>query len=746
MPSLVEKAIDLAVNGLNNLNGTHFLDELVRQLSELIGSDYTFVSELSEDCQNAKTRALHAKSQNSEGFSYPLEGTPCQGLITNDACCFPQGIPNLFPDDQFLIDMEIEGYLGISLRNNEGRVFGIMAALFKQPITKKEQILSAFKVLSIRAAAELERAQYEQALKYQINDLAHQNEQLRVAQQIYDYTSDGIIVTDSDNNIIYINERIEQMSGYNKEELLGKSPRRLNSGLQSIDFYKQLWQSLQTNGHWQGEFLNRHKDGTTYPIATAITVIPNEKGEPRKHVAIHRDITKEKQTQKLINFQATHDLLTGLLNRHEMSKQIDHHICNSKPNEKQYAFILFDLNNFSEINDNLGYKQGDACLRETAKRIRAGTPDQATIARLSADQFAALIAIEKREDVDQLLKSITNEFDDPFVTPNNYPQKLSLSIGVSFYPNDSSNAEDLHINAEEALRLAKTNSKESTILFNSGLKKQVERRKRVRYRLKLAIRDRLITPFFQPIIDIKTGKLTHCEALARWHDEELGQVFPDEFIPISEEFGLTTKLGLLMSEKSIQAISQLNQRFNQSIGVTINRSPQEFNTIKSQDPLVEIARKNNYPLEKVTIELTESLMIHNPRRAKEQLNKLRDLGFVLAMDDFGTGYSSLAYLKNLPFHALKIDRSFVQDIYQKVESKMLVKAIIEMAKNFKMKTIAEGVEDAKQLEILKKLGCDYAQGYYFSKPLPIKHFEKYLISEHLDSPPHQENMCSKINA
>ncbi len=724
MSNLLQKAVQIASGELNAKNTDDYFVELVQSLAELLSADYVFISEL-QNPQQAKTLAAIADYQIIDNFEYDLNGTPCYDLTLQGLCCFKDHVCEQFPGDTLLAKMNAQAYLGIALRDREQSVVGLLTAVFKKPVVQSDDILQVFNLFQARATAELERQQYEQLLTQTIDELKQQSNSLVVASQVYDFMSDGIIITDVNQKIVYINNAMEEISGYTRDEVMGKNPRVFSSGLHSRQFYKYMWRQLNENGKWQGEFKNRRKNGEIYTINTAMTVIRNGDGQVNNHIAIQKDVTLEKEAREIIAYQTSHDQLTGLLNRYEFNGVIDKTLNRVGKDHSQWAFILIDLDDFKEINESRGHVIGDQVISAVALRLKNIARGAGILSRLGGDEFALFAPANESGQVISTINNMLEVFRFPFILVDGSQFTLTASIGVSLFPSDADKANSLYAHADQALYQAKSQGKNAYVFFTQEMEDRARRQQSVRVRLKKAIAEKAIEPYFQPIVNFATNEVTYCEALARWHDHELGAVYPNEFIPIAENYGLMPELGSCIAEKAIGTIAELNRQLVTPIGIAINRSPREFITC-DREPLLEIAVAHKFPVNLITVEITESLMVNDPERAQQQLQELRLAGFKLAMDDFGTGYSSLAYLKQFPFHVLKIDRAFINDLTESQESYTLVKTIIEMANNFKMKTVAEGVETADQLKLLKKLGCDYGQGFYLAKPMTADKLSDYM--------------------
>lgn len=721
-----ERLIQLTSHELNHLYGEDYFIKLVNKLADIVEADYAFVGKFEDEITHARTIALWGNGSLQDNFSYALKDTPCHDLTSKESCCIPKDIANLYPNDQLLIDMGISAYLGVALKNSLGEIIGLLVALFEEPITDISQKQLIFDIFSVRASSELDRFTYEHLLAEKVTELQQQNQQLQIAGNIFQYANDGLIVSDQHNIITDINPALERMTGYNRGELIGQHLKMLNDDLLPSEGYQAIKASLHASSSWHGEYMHRHKNGDSYPTYNSISTLPDKHNEMSYFITITRDIREEKEAQEKIAYQASHDQLTGLKNRYAFEKQLALTLPNISTGQTG-VFLLFDIDNFKTINDSIGHISGDTLLQEITHRLKMKTKETDLISRLGGDEFALFTTVSSQKALHQRVDEIVALFNSPFDIEHGLSVSATTSIGISLYPDDASDTTTLFKNADQALYQAKDIGRNNVAYYNSELKTAVDRHQKVLQRLVQAIDANKIETYFQPIIEIESGRITHCEALARWYDEELGPVQPMEFIHIAESNGLMRQLGPLIFTKATEHIIELNRQLCTQLGVSINQSPQEFIGVSEPDTaLIAQAKEKGLSPELICIELTESLTIKNPELAKKHLSSLRSEGISLSMDDFGTGYSSLIYLKHFPFSYIKIDRGFIKDITSDNEDYLIVKTIVEMAHNFGMKTIAEGVETAKHLEMLTAIGCDYAQGYLYTPALPIQEFIAYL--------------------
>lgn len=727
----IKNTLQTAVQEVSHLSGDNYFISLVDKLAALVEADYTFISLLEAENTLSQTIAAWGKGQIIDNFSYNLADTPCQDLRSEGVCCFSSNIVERYPLDELLVDLRIESYIGIALYDGEGMVIGLLVALFEREIELKneEMLKDVLLVFSLRAAVEIERYSDELQLKKRIEQLESKNKELRIAKQIYDYTHDGIIVSDENNLITYVNHAIRTQSGYEQQELLGKNPTIISSGLYEQPFYEEMWHRVLDKGFWQGELLNRDKGGQTYPVLTSISSIPGVDGSTVNYVAIYRDISEQKEAQQLISYQAAHDQLTNLYNRYEFKGQLKQRLVHANRQGEIGALLFLDIDNFKLINDTMGHIAGDLLLKQIGQRLKDNLRDDDLLARLGGDEFSIFATVDDSITVDILANKVLMLFNQPFQLDKGREIRATTSIGICLYPTDTQDLDELLASADQALYSAKDFGRNNFTYFTNALRAKALREQQVQQRLQSAIENELLDVHLQPIMDVRTGEISHLEALARWNDAELGQVFPDEFISVAEHSGMIRRLGLQIAKKAIIYTQQLSATLNRPLQVSINRSALEFELLNDElDPLFNLVTELDFDPSCLCIEVTESLMLKNPKMAQASLKRLREYGFSLSMDDFGKGYSSLSYLKHFTFDSLKVDRSFVHEINDDQDDFILVKTIIEMAHNFGMKTIIEGVETQIQLDVVRKLGCDYVQGYLLTPGLNFKEISAYLHS------------------
>ncbi len=448
----------------------------------------------------------------------------------------------------------------------------------------------------------------------------------------------------------------------------------------------------------------------------------DKQGKPIRCTGTVFDITERIRSQEKIVQQAHYDSLTGLPNRFLSLDRLSQQIRESLRDKSLMALLFIDLDDFKKINDSLGHEVGDNILIEAAKRLQSVVRSGDTVGRLGGDEFIVLLrGLSSTADSQSVADNLLNAFRDSFLIDKR-ELILTASVGIAIYPDDGGDSSELLRNADSAMYHAKKNGRNTYSYYTYEMNNEVSRRLAVEEQLRGAMERRELYVVYQPQVDVMSGEMVGCEALLRWNNPVLGEVYPDEFISIAEHTGVIVPIGEFVILDALQVVSRMRKDYSKDFKVAVNLSPRQF-----RDPglvsFIEMnLRQSQLPCECLELEITEGVLMSGYSYIDKALSTLDDIGVSIAMDDFGTGYSSLNYLRQYPFHILKIDRSFIQDIdeKEKEEGKELVNAAISMAHALGLKVVAEGVEKGSQWEILKSLGCDYAQGYLFSRPMPIE--------------------------
>ncbi len=539
---------------------------------------------------------------------------------------------------------------------------------------------------------------------------------LNLASRIFEQAGEGIMVTDQQGVILSVNSAFTRITGYSEQQALGKTPALLKSGLNDSMFYQDLWQQLIEQGYWQGEITNRKANGELYPQWLTISAINNSYGQLSHYIGIFSDISKNKKTQQRIKHLANHDELTGLANRSLLMERLDHCLSQAKRHNENMAVLFIDLDHFKQINDTLGHDIGDQLLKQASQRMLNTLRTMDTVARLGGDEFVIILNKVHIEEIHRLVARIIDQVSRVFEI-DQHTCYVSASIGISLYPEDSLDAVGLLKNADIAMYQAKENGRNQFQFFDPQMKLKSLQRINLEAALRSALEQKSIYLLYQPKINIQTDQIIGIEALARWKDQIFGQISPNQFIPIAEQSGLMTSLG---EEIMHQVASQMQQWEKQ--GLTLPNLAINLSIRQLQDPtfvnVLQYLIDNNPSLKgKITLEITESMLMDKISKISLLLKQFASMGFLISIDNFGTGYSSLSYLKRLPIHELQIDKSFIDTIDKNDEDYAITQAIVTLAQVLNLRIVAKGVESEQQLQILKNLYCNTVQGYIYHPPL-----------------------------
>ena len=640
----------------------------------------------------------------------------------------PMIVPDASRDERFSDNPLVIGgpgigfYAGVPLVTPAGIRLGTLCVIDTVARSITHDQLDAVKALADSVMAYLD-------LRYSHKQIRKYVEDLQLAASIFDSASEAMLVTDSENRIITINPAFSKITGYSLNEIIGKTPKLLGSKKQSKAFYKQMWEELNSTGRWSGELWNKRKDGELYAEWLSISVIYNEDGTKRMHLAIFSDVTEKKQASEIIWQQANFDTLTELPNRRMFRDRLDHEIRKSERDNNSLALLLIDLDKFKEVNDTLGHDMGDILLQKAAQRITESVRASDTVARLGGDEFIVLLSeLSEISHAEDIALKIIATLAKPFYLGVEATY-ISASVGITLYPNDATDIESLMKNADQAMYLSKKQGRNRFSYFTPILQEAAQKRLYLTNELRGALAANQFEVYYQPIVELATGNIHKAEALIRWHHPERGLISPAEFIPLAEETGLIVPIGDWVFKQAIQQVKQWRSRFHESFQISVNKSPvQLHHEDDAGASWPEYLEQQGVPGQSITIEITEGLLLHADEDINKKLLNFRDVGIQVSIDDFGTGYSSLAYLKKFDIDYLKIDQSFVRNLESDASNQALCKAIIVMAHELGFKVIAEGVETEMQGTLLQAAGCDYGQGYLFSRPVPSLALEKSLMS------------------
>ncbi|MCG9739329.1 EAL domain-containing protein [Shewanella insulae] len=574
--------------------------------------------------------------------------------------------------------------------------------------------------LSVPVDGRDEVAKMAMALNAMLSERQKANRELSLASAVFEYCTEGIVVTDKDNLIEAVNPAFTQITGYTLEEVKGRSPAILNSHQQPHHFYEQMWQSLKQYGKWQGEIWNKRKNGQIYPEYLAITVVKDDKGRVVQHIGLFLDISNRKKYEQDIWYKSNYDALTNLPNRQLYNARLSQMLQLAEQRCCSVAVLFIDLDRFKYINDIYGHAVGDELLQVAAARLEALLEQHDFVARLSGDEFVVVMGHTKHQgEIEQRAKLILQHLSSPFGINRN-ELLISASVGISCYPSNGTSVEVLTRNAETAMYQAKQDGRNCFGYFSADMNNNMLARITLEQSLRSAVLQHEFCLHYQPIVDTSSGEGLALEALLRWRHPQKGLVPPDEFIPIAEETGLIEPIGEWVIQQALRDLSDWHLQ-GMMINMAINVSSRQ---LSHGDPthfacmLNGLLQKFDVAPQYVHIEITESILMADTELSLKALTAIRHLGVEIYLDDFGTGYSSLSYLKQFPISVIKIDKSFVDNMLEDRADANLIKAIINMGQSLDMRLVAEGVETEPQRSFLQGLGCDFVQGYLISKPLP----------------------------
>ncbi|WP_417782345.1 EAL domain-containing protein [Terasakiella pusilla] len=606
------------------------------------------------------------------------------------------------------------GFRHLGVNNDKGDIIGLISF---------SSILSSLQFEYVRRINTI-LEERSQALKQSQNSL-------HLAHRIIEASLDGIIIANSEGKIEYVNPTFTTVTGYSADEAIGQTPALLKSGRHEEKYYSDMWQQLSKDGYWQGEIWNRRKNGEVYPEWLTITAIKNDHGSIYQYAGIFCDISERKSQENEIRRLAYFDELTKLPNRRLFSDRLKMGIARSKRHNERLAVMFVDLDHFKKINDTLGHNTGDEILVEAAGRLINCTRDEDTVARLGGDEFVLLFPdIQSVEEVTKVADRIVASFAEPFIV-DEHKLFVTSSLGISIFPDDGDEYETLIKNADAAMYRSKDTGRSTFNLFNPAFTEQGMRQLKIEAALRGAIDNNELELFYQPQASAGDGALIAAEALLRWHNEEVGPIGPAAFLPIAQEIGMMTKISIWVLEQACQQLTRWKEKGYQPISIAVNIAPEQIVDKAFPEIVADILKKHGTDGKLLEIEITEGSFIHEPETVRANLNKLKELGLRIAIDDFGTGYSNLGYLKKLPIDYLKIDQSFIQEMFSEQGNRQLVSTIINMSETLGLQSIAEGVETKPQADFLNERGCTLLQGYLLARPEPAEAFERHFLPKYL---------------
>lgn len=563
-------------------------------------------------------------------------------------------------------------------------------------------------------------------LEVKIHQLGDSEAKLQKLSSAVTNSGSSIIITDQRGVIEYVNQKFTLVSGYMPEEVIGQTLEILNPEQTSDIDAENVWSPKCLQSSWEGKLLSRHKDGHEFWSAITVSAVRNKLGQITNYVVAAVDITELTEANRKMQQLALFDSLTGLANRRLFMDRLNNALASCRRQGSSLALLFLDLDQFKRINDTMGHDAGDLLLLTIADRLKSCVREKDTVSRLGGDEFTVLLTdVKDTYSVTHVAQQILKALKQP-IKLHKHEVIVSTSIGITLAPADSSQAETLMKNADLALYRAKECGRDRYHFFTEELNIQALRHLVLEQELRAAHRDDEFTLAFQPQVDLRTESVISVEALLRWNHPERGLVSPDDFITVAEETGLIIPIGRWVLRSACMQVKMIHELTGRPLKVAVNLSTRQFRDPHLEQTISEVLAESGLSPEFLELEVTESMLMDDIEKVIEQLSRIKATGVTITIDDFGSGYSSLSYLKRLPVDILKVDRQFVQDIPDDISDMEITSAVIAVAHKLNLKVIAEGVEDIDQRDFLVINKCDFAQGYFYSKPLTFEELYQYL--------------------
>jgi diguanylate cyclase (GGDEF)-like protein/PAS domain S-box-containing protein len=563
--------------------------------------------------------------------------------------------------------------------------------------------------------------------------LREQSSRLRLASSVFATASEGITIADIEGTILDVNAAFTKVTGYTREEVIGRNPRILQSGRHDAQYYAKMWKSIKETGQWQGEIWNRRKNGDIYPEWLAITAGTVQHGVQKAvthYVATFSDITQRKSNEAEIYQLAFFDSLTGLPNRRLLMDRLRHILLARDASAAHASLLFIDIDNFKTLNDIKGHAVGDLLLIEIARRLHSCAREGDTVARLGGDEFVVMLeglspdpdhaAAQAKAAGEKVLLAVSSPYQ-----LDDFEYHSSCSIGITLFNRDVS-ADELLRQADTAMYEAKAAGRNALRFFDPAMQAALEERAALEADLRQALAERQFVLHFHVQVNADNQPIG-AEALLRWNHPQRGLVFPESFISLTEETGLIQPIGHWVLETACAQLKAWEARAeSRDLVLAVNVSARQFGAAEFVNQVETLLLGSGIAPSRLKLEITESMLLDNIEKDISIMRQLKALGVSFSIDDFGTGFSSLQYLKRLPLDQIKIDQSFVRELVSNSSDKAIVRTIIAMANSLDLEVIAEGVETEEQRQMLLDTGCSHFQGYLFGKPVPIAQFEILL--------------------
>jgi diguanylate cyclase (GGDEF)-like protein/PAS domain S-box-containing protein len=609
---------------------------------------------------------------------------------------FPVGADSGAAPDAPIVPL-LEGRTFSALRSN-GTTFPVLAHAFEECVGDGRRTVVVVSDMTDAARHETER---------------------QILARAIEQTADSVIVTTVEGTVTYVNPAFERVTGYTSAEVVGRSPSIVKSGMHTQDFYAHLWKTILAGEVFRGVLVNRRKDGELLHEEKTITPIRDEAGRIVSFVSTAKDVTDRVRSEESLRVMVNMDALTGLPNRNLFNDRLQQAIARARRQGTRVALLLIDLDRFKAINDAHGHEAGDRVLVALAQRLREAVRNDDTVARIGGDEFVVLLeAVAGCDEAAAIARKLVAVCRQP-VDSDGRRHFVTCSIGASMFPEHGGDVSTLLRNADIAMYRAKAAGRNALEVFAAPMGSAISQRSEMESLLREAVGRGELALRYQPQVDTATGRILGVEALLRWRGSVLGDVPPAAFIPVLEDSGQIVEIGGWVLRTAIEQARAVGG-FDPSMRLAVNISPRQFRDPGFLDLAREAFDSGRRAGVGLQFEITESLLMEDIEATIEKVREVAALGIRVALDDFGTGYSSLAYLQRFPLHVLKIDRSFIAQCAAGGTSMAIIRTIVHLARALGLATVAEGVETALQLRMLREAGCDAAQGHFLRSPVGLR--------------------------
>lgn len=712
-----ETGLRQITEGLSAVTGSAFFRSLVQHLARTLEVEYALVGVFAQNrLDRIRTLAFFADGRFVDGVEYDLPGTPCERVARGKFFACAHGVRNEFPHDALLADMGVDSYMGSSLVDASGRAIGLMAVLGRKPLRNSSFGEALFRIFAVRAAAEIERQHMVDQLSGALQEI----------ENLIETMPDVLCMLDADGRLIRWNRQAERATGRTNPEL-DRTPLSHLMAPEERDAAIEAIRRALTEPISEVETHVQRTDGASIPYHWRFAGLKGGDGRVTGLVGIGRDITESHYAEETIRQLAYYDPLTLLPNRVLVHQRLEQALRSAERGRTPVAFLLMDLNDFKDVNNTLGHHHGDLVLKEIGPRLQGFLRQSDTVARLGGDEFALLLPDTDQEGALRVAQKAHEVLAVPFKVEG-LNIAVEASIGIAHFPDHGATASVIMQRADVAMYAAKRSGSGSAV-YAAERDHYSARRLALMGELRYAIEHNELALFYQPKIHMQTRRVIGVEALLRWRHPHRGIIPPDEFIPLAERSGLIRPLTAWVLSTALDQ-ARAWEHDGLRLSVAVNLSARNLSDAQLPDHLTDLLRRTGALAGRLELEITESSIMADPARALDVLTRLHRMGIPLAIDDFGTGYSSLGYLKRLPVSAVKVDKSFVKNMETDDNDAVIVRSTVELAHNLGLQVIAEGVETSYLWDRLAALGCDAAQGYYMSQPMPADALSKWFV----DSP------------